>query len=56
MTALILFITNLFPIVCVICATTLILKDKPEGWGWLLAMGALSAVGGTTALKMMGAG
>ncbi|MGF3026533.1 hypothetical protein ACQVP2_27385 [Methylobacterium aquaticum] len=56
MNALILFITNLFPIVCVICATILIMKDKPEGWGWLLLMAAFSGIGGTAAMKLMGAG
>lgn len=48
-----LIVANLFPIVCVICATILLLRDNKEGWGWLVFIAATTAVSGPTLLKLI---
>lgn len=44
---------NLFPIVCVVCATILLLKGNKEGWGWLVLIAATTSVGGQALLKLI---
>lgn len=53
MNILALMAANTLPIVCIICATILLLKGNKEGWGWLVFLAFTSAVGGTSILKVL---